>query len=591
MVHKKIGRSIVKAIKKVLPKKPPRKGGGASSSASKQPALSITIVDKPKRPPRRGGRGTPSPAPKKPALSITIVDKPKRIGGSGLTRVEKSVLLRREALKVEAKRRKKVFTRLEAERFLGGGSAVAALRRARKKGFRIVRESAKKRKEEEITKKILPPKIPIRKTLQRTRLRTKIERGEKLTLKEEAKLGGLTASQSFIEAGKGVVVLSTLPFKAGKGVVKLIRNPKNIKKVPKKSLDILKKTGKGFKEGGEKFGRTLRVSPTEAIAVVGTEILLFKGTGKALKLTGKLSSEATTQLIKTTPKFAKVEKGKIIVKSEVPGKNIVIKVVEKPVKKTGIPLKEQIKLDGRKITVVSAQADRIVNLLKTKRVIRKPIPNEAQLKTATKNLLNKFDRGRITKKQLIQLDRRIRRETGREGSLLERSFFGSPGRKLRISRLGEKPRDATLLDILAGDVTFKTQKPQILIFEKSKVEKFPKALKNIEKKIRTGKSLTRNEANKLLQFQLKKSSKFKPIGALSKEPEVTLAPGEIIRKVKTIAFTEIRGRRIPIVRAEIIKPKPSTAKLLKKAREGKITPNEMRKLRSNLKKETGFKTS
>ncbi len=426
---------------------------------------------------------------------------------------------------------------------------------------------------------------------ERTRLRTKIERGEKLTVEEQAKLGGLTATQSFIEAGKGIVFLSTLPFKAGKGVLKLIRNPENIKEVPKKTMDILKKTGKGFQEGGERFGRTLSVSPTEAIVVVGTEVLLFKGTGTALKLAGKLSSKATTQLIKTTPKFSKVEKGKIVVPSQVPGKNIVIEVVEKPVKKIQVPLREQIKLAGKETLVVSAQADKIVNLLKTKRVIRKPIPNEEKLKPSTKNLLDKFDRGKITKRQLIQLDKKIRKDTGRAGSLLERSFFASPKGKLRISRLGREPDDATLLDVLAGDVTFKTQKPQILIFEKAKIEKLPKALKDIEKKLKAGKSLTRDEANRLLQFQLKKSSKFKPVGTLSKEPEVTIAPGEIIRKVKTIAYTEIRGRRVPIIRAEIIKPKPSTAKLLKKAREGKITPRELKKLRKNLRKETGFKTS
>ena len=437
----------------------------------------------------------------------------------------------------------------------------------KKTGFFVLEKPKKKSILEKIVK-------------ERQRLRIKVERGQELTVKEEATRVVGIPTQKLIETGAGFVSL-------GKGAINIIRNPKNIVKVPGKTLESFKRV----KEDIGTFGQTVRISPNEAVIIVGAEALLLVATGGVFRLVGKLSSKATTQLIKATPKFAKVKDGKIIVKSDVPSKKIVIDVSGKTVKKIGIPLKEQIKLGGRRITVVSAQADRIVNLLKTKRVIRKPIPNEAQLKTSTKKLLDKFDRGRINKKQLILLDQRIRIETGRQGSLLERSFFGSPSGKLRISRLGREPREATLLDVLAGDVTFKTLKPQILIFEKSKIEKLPKALGDIEKKIKAGKSLTRNEANRLLQFQLKKSSKFKPIGALSREPEVTLAPGEIVRKVKTIAFTEIRGKRIPIVRAEVIKPKPSTAKLLKKAREGKITPKEIRKLRSNLKRETGFKTS
>jgi len=177
------------------------------------------------------------------------------------------------------------------------------------------------------------------------------------------------------------------------------------------------------------------------------------------------------------------------------------------------------------------------------------------------------------------------------GNLLERSFFADPRGRLRPSRLGIVEKEATLSDILKGDVTFKTQKPQVLIFEKVLVEKFPKALKGIERKLKAGKSLTRNEANKLLQFQLKKSAKFKPVGHLTREPEISLAPGEIIKKGKTIAVTVIQGKRVPIVRAKVVKAKPGTKILLKKAQTGKITTKELKRLRVNLRKETGFRTS
>ena len=610
MVHKRVRRFVRKVFRR---KSAPTPTGGQSRPSDPvlvTPSGRVVGTARPPalRPrPRPSGRGGGQSRPSGPVLvtpsgRVVGTARVPRKPFSGLTRTERSALVKREQIRLDAKRRGKGFTRLEVRRRLGGGTGVVALRSARRKGFRVITERPRHQKKRTFNVLTTPEK---NKGLRRiidinqkefNELKTKKSRGRKLTTSESFRFfttqanirmaGGLLGVGRLVKlGGKGIRNIPKIP----EGTRKLIKNRKNIIPVTKETS---KKVIKSIGRGAANFGTLLRTGePGEIAAVIGTEIIIFRGTGKGFQVVGKLSSKATTQLIKTTPKFSKVKGGKIIVKSEVPGKKIVLDVSGKTAKKIGIPLKEQIKISGRRTTVVSAQADRIINLLKTKRVIRKPIPNEAQLKTSTKKLLNRFDRGRITKKQLIQLDKRIKSETGRQGSLLERSLFASPKGKLRVSRLGRRQREATLLDILSGDVTFKTLKPQILIFEKVKVQKLPKTLGDIEKKIKAGKSLTRNEANRLLQFQLKKSSKFKPIGALSREPEVTLAPGEIIKKVKTIAFTEIRGKRIPIIRAEVIKPKPSTAKLLRKARAGKIKTRELKKLRSNLKKETGFKTS
>ncbi len=551
MVHKRIKRFVRKIIKRSPPAPKP------TSAPQSRPSGPVLVT--------RAGVpvGTAAPPRRSSTQTTTTPQSRPRGGGGGrpvqVTRGGVSVTVKPPEPKptVSKTSKTKITTRRKKD--------ILALRK--RTGF-FVQEAPKKKS------------ISERVFLEKQRLRTKVERGIKLTPQENLKLFGTTSGERVILTGQGIVSL-------GKGSLELIRNPKNITKVPKATLEVLKE----FKKGGKEFGRTARVSPTETIAFVGTEALLFIGSGSAFKLAGKISSKVATQLIKATPKFAPVKGGKIIVQSKQTGKKVVLEIVETPVKKIGIPLKEQIKISGRRTTVVSAQADRIINLLKTKRVVRKPIPNESQLKPRTRSLLNKFDRGRITKKQLIQLDKRINIETRGAGSLLERSFFGSPRGRLRASRLGGQQKEASLLDILAGDVTFKTQKPQILIFEKSKIQKLPSSLKDIENKIKSGKTLTPNEANRLLQFQLKKSGKFKPVGALSREPEVTLAPGEIIKKVKTIAFTEINGRRIPIVRAEVIKAKPETARLIKKSKAGKINRSELKKLRRNLKKETGFKTS
>ena len=484
------------------------------------------------------------------------------------------VRAKQEAIKKtqERARREDISRRIRRQKILRGKIRIRPPRRPTRKTQRI---------KQQISQQVLqaPQRIQIkREQLRQERLTIIKKKGVKglfdpRVKKIDKKLKELTFAQSTIEFGIGVALLPS----AIKG---LIRNPKNIKKIPSNLR-------KALIEEGKETGKLLLTSPGEGIIKIGTEIFLFKGTGKALKLTGKVSSKIATRV---SPKFVKLKSSKLTIPSKQIGKTITLEI-SKPIKKVRVPIKEQVKLAGRETTAVSAQADRLVNFIRTKRVIRKPIQGESKLKSQTRKLLDRFDKGKITKKQIISLDSRIKLETKGAGSLLERSFFASPKRKLRVSRLGKESPDATLLDIIKGDVTFRSQKPQILIFEKVRIQKFPKGLKNIKNKLKTGKTLTQSEANKLLQFQLKKSGKFKPVGKLSKESEITLSPNEIIRKVKTIAVTEFKGRRIPIIRAEVVKAKPTTSKLLKKAREGKITTKELKKLKSNLLKETGFKTS
>ncbi len=359
----------------------------------------------------------------------------------------------------------------------------------------------------------------------------------------------------------------------------LVQFAKAVRRDPR----ILKEIPKTLAESGPRFGQLLREDPTSAFLRVGNEIFLLKGTGKAISVTGKVTGRAKTIL---SPKFKGINPKKITFKAGPKGTTTL--TIGGPVKKLAEPLKKQVELAGKKVVGVTAQADRLVNLIKTKRVIRKPIPGEETLSSQTKTLLRKFDQGRITKTQFLNLNRRIKRESGQ--SLLERSLFADPKGRLRPSRLGERPKDASLLDILAGDITFKSPKPQVLVFEDVIVAKFPKTktFNNIKNKLKTGKTLTPSEANALLKFQLKPTGKFKPIGALSKEPEITLAPGEIIKREKVVARVIINGRPIPIIRARVIKAKPQTKKLLIKAKQGKLKTKELKILRRNLKRETGF---
>ena len=538
-----------------------------------------------------------------PSLRIQVVTEGPSTISTGIKQVQEDIKIieRREEIKTIAEERGRPFTRLEAQRFLGP-RGIRRLREAtirddlrKKKKELTIKKFIRQKKEtaeEEVIKEVkikepsvispLPkPTDPTERLLQdiqlkRRKLRTERIRGETPSVRRELELAGLTFGSGVIGTK---VAITTIKKKLPTALVNLVRKPKSV-------VPLSKGLAKSFKQEAVQFGKLVKVSPTEAVALVRTEILFLKGTGKALKVTGKVVGTARARL---SPKFVGVKNRAIHIPSEQIGKTIKIKLGG-TVKQLGETLKRQVRLAGKKKLIVSAQADRLINIIRKRRIVRKPIPNEDLLGARTRQLLKRFDNGKIDRKGLLELDRRIKRETRGQGSLLERSFFADPRGRLRPSRLGVQQQEASLLDVLAGDITFRTGKPQVLIFEKAKIEKLPKALSNIESKLKRGKPLTRDEANKLLQFQLKKSGKFKPVGKLTREPEVTLAPGEIIKKEKTIAITIIDGKRVPIVRARVIKAKPDTARLLKKAREGKITQKEIKKLKQNLKKETGFKT-
>ena len=238
---------------------------------------------------------------------------------------------------------------------------------------------------------------------------------------------------------------------------------------------------------------------------------------------------------------------------------------------------------------MSTQADELVRLIRRTKTIRKPIAGQAKFSPTLKRLLRKFDDGKITAKELTILDKAIKGK-GAKG-ILERSFFADPRGRIRPSRLGIAKKEATFKDLITGQASLKKQKPQILVFEDIKVQKFPKSFNTIKRKISTNKPLTKIELKKLLQFQQQKSGKFKPLGFVSREAEITLAPGEVVKRVKKIGVTLVDGKRVPIVSVKVAKSSKGLNSLIKKARSGKITAKELKKLSAGLKKEKGLKYS
>ena len=263
----------------------------------------------------------------------------------------------------------------------------------------------------------------------------------------------------------------------------------------------------------------------------------------------------------------------------------------------GKPLSKQIELAGKEITAVNTAKEQLTSWLKRKQIIRKPIPGEDDFPNSIKTILNKFDNGRkLTSSEFARVNKWLQKNIAPNITLLERSLYLDPEKGVRISRLGiDKTRTATLRDILRGNFRlFDRQKPQVLIFENVKVAKFPKTLKDIEAKLKAGKQLTTKETNRLIAWQIKTGSgKFKPIGSTiyrgGIELEVTLAPGEVIKRIKQIGFTFIEGKKVNFVTAEVWKPTKALLEKINKAKEGKLTNKQIKALEKSLSKKLGRK--
>jgi len=260
------------------------------------------------------------------------------------------------------------------------------------------------------------------------------------------------------------------------------------------------------------------------------------------------------------------------------------------------PLSQQARLAGKEVTAVNAAADQLTSWIRRKRIIRKPIPGEANAPLKIKRLLKEFDSGKkLSFKEFVEVNRWFQKNSAPNITLLERSLYLDPASGLRFSRLGiEGERAADLIDLLTGNFKLRGNKPQILVFENARVAKFPKSLSRIKRKLLSGKKLTELETQRLIEWQVKKGFKgFKPIGSTiysgGKELEVTLAPGELIKRIKRLGFIRYKGKKVNIVSAEVFKPSKKLVKRIALANKGKLTKNQLLKLERELSKKLGRK--
>ena len=425
--------------------------------------------------------------------------------------------------------------------------------------------------------------------------------------------------------GEGAERISTIQYLPA-GMWNILKHPTTlITEVPKNILVDY-----------AEMGQLIKTSPSKGLGRFGGEIVLWQLTGGVFKIVGKVGKKASMRL---SPYFKSFEKGVITIK--VPkeifirrGQNIFLKSritktsfvnkvkaklkkkIKSPtlkkkikvrrkgqfrkfqktkgitltkglVKDIGIPLKEQITLAGTKGTLVSAQADRLVSFFRRKKIIRKPIPNEANFTEATKKLLKKFDEGKITKKEFYTLNQKVLKESGK--TMLERCLFADPKGIVRFTRISGGVGEASLKDIFRGNVTFKKMKPQILVVPEGQIAKFPKSVKKIIDKLKAKKTLTEFERAKLVKWTaMKKSAEWKLPGDIrykgGKEPEVLFNPKGAIQRVKKLATTEIDGVKVDITQIKTIHPSQMIKKIIKKSKIQIITQKELSKLKNYLSK-------
>ena len=295
--------------------------------------------------------------------------------------------------------------------------------------------------------------------------------------------------------------------------------------------------------GIAKGGQTIRTEPSFSLGFISSEVAQLVFGGKAIEKTVQTTQRVGTRL---DPRFTPLTDEGIVVKSVSPERGTVTIGQAGPVSQIAEPLEKQVQLAGKNIDAVSAQRG-LFSPLEKRKVVDKPLPTP-------------------------------------DAPPLERAFFADPYSRVRVSRLGvtDTPQRATLEDIFTGNVQISRPKPQILLFEQAKVADIPTELSNVERKLRAGVTLTPAEESKFVDWQLTPTREFKPVGFLSKEPEVILAPGEIIQRRKTIGITEVGGVRTPIISAEIGQMSPALRKSL--TQTDTISPT----LTRQIAKETGF---
>lgn len=435
-------------------------------------------------------------------------------------------------------------------------------------------------------------------------------------------------------AGGVAIVVGKVSLSVIKKTPKFVKDvAKNPKLYAKKGWEVKTSLQKKLISGGKIGAKLLWTETDVAVALIGREIFILVATGGAFTIIGKVGVAAS----RFSPFYKEIKSGIIVVR-KVPAETFKVrgvtrflaKRVQRPslkrplgsiadflkgrkagqfkkftkdpglvletqtVKSGAATIAQQAKIAGTEITAVNAAADQLTTWLRRGVIIRKPIPSEASFSPKIRKLLKKFDKGKITFREFVSVNAYLRKNVAPHITLLERSMYFDPKSGLRLSRLGvQKERTATLRDIFKGNFKFFRNKPQITVIEKARVQGYPKYMKDIERKQLSGKTLTSKETERLLFFQKTRSGLLKPIGSTvyagGTELEVTLAPKEFLKRLRSLGHTTVEGVKVSIVQAEIFQPSKSLLARFRMARLGKLTAKQLAKLKKFLSSKLGYR--
>ena len=359
-------------------------------------------------------------------------------------------------------------------------------------------------------------------------------------------LRGERAKMSLFEIGKGIQ--EEVVIRAGKPILETLIFGKQLITHPIKTttgvymgLKELKKEVVAEKGVPTRFkaelARQVREEPLGLVSAIGGELLVDYATGTAVSKGAGLVKRGAYAVAPDAIKLGKTttKAGQIARKLDIPIDTEDIARIT--IKERGVPTKpvrEQVKLLGRDIFAVSAQAD-------------------------------------LPKKYL-------------RGKKLVRELFFDPEATARKSRLLPKQAEAGLKDILTGEFTLKKTKPAIIFKEVGKVADIPEGYKS---KLLRETPLSKKELRKVMKLQETPSGEFKGLGRFTKERlptrelEVTLPAGErlfakrvgraVIDKKPTKVFRIERIGDVKGVRGLISRGVEKVEDVVRMGRRGKVT--------------------
>lgn len=139
---------------------------------------------------------------------------------------------------------------------------------------------------------------------------------------------------------------------------------------------------------------------------------------------------------------------------------------------------------------------------------------------------------------------------------LERAFFADPESRFRTSRAGLRSEKRggffdRAVESVTEPITLRQEpKPQAIYFDEQRLQNFPESMSDVERSLRRGGDLTPDQARRLEQFQLRQTGEFSPVGFVSRESEITAAPGDVLVPERT-GFTRVRGRPVGLYKTTL----------------------------------------